>query len=59
MDMKKVLSRYLENYICQDFDQYPEKSMAEILVNGIEAFEAGAFDGNEYEIVIDKVTRKV
>lgn len=61
MESKKNLAKYLVDYLDQEVSiaHYPLRGLDQIILNGIEAFEAGAFDGNEYEIVIDKVTRKV
>lgn len=59
MDKKENLANYLHDYLVRELEEGAQRSFQAMISEGIDAFEAGAFDGNEYEIVIDKVTRKV
>lgn len=59
MDRKKSLAKYLHDYLIHEAESDSILTFNEMILNGIDAFENGAFDGEEYEIIVDKVTRRI
>lgn len=64
MERKKSLAKYLDDYIYHEVGSYVinrdiDRDLKDMILDGLDAFENGAFDGEEYEIVIDKVIRRV
>lgn len=59
---KKQLAQYLSDYILEELEREPSptpRSLASYIEDGLEAFEAGAHDGNTYQVIVTQEPKEL